>query len=446
MIGYRKILHSAWPLIVANAAVPLLGLVDTAVIGNVGTVADLGAIALGALIFNFLYWGLGFLRMGTSGFVAQASGAGDEDGVRAALGRSLLLAIVLGVALVGLQQPIAWLAFSLLSGSGEIESLAQDYFSIRIWGAPATLSIFAFMGMLIGRGESRNVLRVQLLLNGLNIVLDILFAGYFAMGAKGIALGTVIAEWVALIYAGAVVVVRLRKDCADVTGLWSLQRILDRRALCGMLTANVDILIRTLMLVFSFAFFIDQSARFGNTILAANHILLQLIAFSAFFLDGYAFVVESLAGRALGAGNRTMFEVAVRKTTILALLTAGLLALGIYSFGTGLVGLLTDLVTVQEKANEMLWLASVYILCSFMAFQLDGVFIGVSFTREMRNAASVSLLIFIAACWFLIERAGMAGLWWAMIVYVLARAVTLLFFYPKLLGSFPLPDSARSSP
>ena len=442
MTGYREILQRAWPLILANTAVPLLGLVDTAVIGNVGKVTDLGAIALGSIIFSFLYWSLGFLRMGTTGFVARASGAGDDEGVRAALGRSLLLALMLGIALISLQGVIARLSFGLLNASAGVEALAEEYFFIRIWGAPATLSIFAFMGLLIGQGESRSVLRVQVLLNGLNIILDILFAGYLEMGARGIALGTVIAEWFSMFYACIVVVSRLRIDWAG-KGLWPIQRILDRHALYGMLTANLDIMIRTVMLVFSFAFFTDQSARFGNAALAANHILLQLIAFSAFFLDGYAFVVESLAGKAMGAGNCAAFKVAVKRTTMLALLTASLLALGIYVFGAGLVALLTDLVNVQELAGELLWLTAIYVLCSFMAFQLDGIFIGVSFTGEMRNAAIASLLIFLAAWWFLIERMGMVGLWWAMIIYVLARALALLFYYPKLLRSFPMADTSQ---
>ncbi|MFT6295168.1 MAG: MATE family multidrug resistance protein, partial [Glaciecola sp.] len=187
-ISYDYLLKKAWPIILANASVPLLGLVDTSVIGNVGTAQDLGAIAFGALIFSFVYWGFGFLRMGTTGFAAQANGAGDQEEVRAILARSILLAVCLGLILILLQWPIKQAAFSMLNGSESVEQVAQSYFSIRIWGAPATLCTFALMGLLIGLGNSGQLLVVQLFLNGLNIALDIWFAGFLDWGAQGIAL------------------------------------------------------------------------------------------------------------------------------------------------------------------------------------------------------------------------------------------------------------------
>ena len=432
MVTYREIVDKAWPLILANAAVPLLGLVDTAVIGNVGSIADLGAIALGALIFSFVYWGFGFLRMGTTGFVARASGAADDEEVRAVLGRALLLAVTLGASLIALQWPIQKLAFSLLSASADVESLALGYFSIRIWGAPATLCSFALMGLLIGLGESKALLRIQLLLNGLNIILDIVFAGVFSMGAQGIALGTVIAEWTTFIYAALSINRVLRHELKDDVPLWPTDRILDKQALVGMLSANIDIMIRTLLLVFSFAFFTNQSARFGDEVLAANHILLQLIAFTAFFLDGFAFVVESLAGRSLGAKDRLAFTIAVKRTNVMAFISATMLALGLLLFGNTVINLLTDIEAVQEVAISLKWLVTIYVLLSFAAFQLDGIFIGVSFAREMRQAAIVSLLIYLLVWWLLIDH-GVIGLWWAMIIYVVARAVALLFYYPRVL-------------
>ena len=196
-LAYRRAIGLAWPFILANAAVPLLGLVDTAVIGNLGSAQDLGAIAFGALIFSFVYWGFGFLRMGTTGFVAQAAGASDFLEVRAVLGRSLLLAVGLGCLLIVLQVPVQWLAFTFLSGSDDVEQMAALYFSIRIWGAPATLMGFVGTGFLVGIGRSKTLLGLQLFLNGLNILLDILLAGVLGLGAAGIALGTVISEWCA---------------------------------------------------------------------------------------------------------------------------------------------------------------------------------------------------------------------------------------------------------
>jgi MATE family multidrug resistance protein len=431
-ISYRYLLQKAWPIILANASIPLLGLVDTAVIGNVGSITDLGAIAFGALIFSFVYWSFGFLRMGTTGFAAQASGAGDEQEVRAVLGRALLIAVCLGMALILIQWPIGLAAFSLLDGSAPVETVAQSYFDIRIWGAPATLSTFALMGLLIGLGKSRTLLIVQLFLNGLNILLDVWFAGILGWGASGIALGTVIAEWTTVLLAGWLVYRTLneRKLLTDV--FWPKAKIMDLSALLKTASANFDIMLRTLILVFSFAFFINQSAKFGDTILASNHILLQLIAFSAFFLDGYAFVVEALVGGAIGAKRRDVFDMAVRRSTVLALVTAILLALAIVMAGHVAVMLMTDISSVRLAANQLLPFAALYVLFSFAAFQLDGIFIGASFTRQMRDAAALSIVVYLVAWWALSDPFGLQGLWGAMIIYVVARAVALLLFYPPL--------------
>ena len=431
-ISYRYLLQKAWPIILANASIPLLGLVDTAVIGNVGSITDLGAIAFGALIFSFVYWSFGFLRMGTTGFAAQASGAGDEQEVRAVLGRALLIALCLGVVLILIQWPIGLAAFSLLDGSAPVEAVAQEYFDIRIWGAPATLATFALMGLLIGLGKSRTLLIVQLFLNGLNILLDVWFAGILGWGASGIALGTVIAEWTTVLLAGLLVYRTLNQRKVSADEFWPKAKIMDLSALLKTASANLDIMLRTLILVFSFAFFINQSAKFGDTVLASNHILLQLIAFSAFFLDGYAFVVEALVGSAIGAKRSDVFDLAVWRSTVLALITAILLALVIALVGDIAVMLMTDISSVRLAANQLLPFAALYVLFSFAAFQLDGIFIGASFTRQMRDAAALSIVVYFIAWWALSDQHGIQGLWGAMIIYVVARAVALLLFYPSL--------------
>jgi MATE family multidrug resistance protein len=431
-ITYRYLIEKAWPIILANAAVPLLGLVDTAVIGNVGTVTDLGAIAFGALIFSFVYWSFGFLRMGTTGSVAQALGAADQTEIRAVLGRALILAVALGLMLIVMQWGIRLVALALLDGSAAVEEVTAQYFNIRIWGAPATLATFALMGVLIGLGNSRQLLLVQLFLNGLNISLDIYFAGVLDWGVEGIALGTIIAEWSTVIFAVWLIMRELNSRRAPGSEFWPRSRLLDVAALKKMLAANRDIMIRTLLLVFSFGFFINQSAQFGDVVLAANHILLQLISFAAFFLDGYAFVVESLVGSSVGARRRDSFDIAVKRSSILALVTATALALLLLLFGDLAVAVLTDLEPVQAAAQESLFLAAIYIFFSFAAFQLDGVFIGASFTRQMRKAAFLSIAVFLAAWWILMDRFGVNGLWWAMIIYVAARADALLLFYPAL--------------
>lgn len=431
-ISYAYILRKAWPIILANAAVPLLGLVDTAIIGNVGTVVDLGAIALGALIFSFVYWSFGFLRMGTTGFTAQAVGANNEEEIRAILGRSLLLGSALGLMLILLQWPIATLAFSLLSGSEQMENVAQQYFSLRIWGAPATLSNFALMGLLIGMGKSKQLLVVQLFMNGLNIVLDGLFAGVLGWGVEGIALGTVIAEWSTLLFAGILIYKELAQRNTAGAQFWPKARILNAAAMRKTLAANADIMIRTLLMIFSFSFFINQSAIYSGVVLAANHILMQLISFAAFFLDGYAFVVEALIGKAIGARNRQQFDIAVHRSTVLAALSAMLLALLIWQFGEFAIALLTDIDAVRLASANLLVFSAIYVFVSFGAFQLDGIFIGASRTAQMRNAAFISVTVFLVAWWVLANRYGVNGLWWAMIIYVAARAVALMIYVPAL--------------
>ena len=426
------LLRLSWPIILANAAVPLLGLADTAVIGNVGTLAELGAIAFGAVIFSFVYWSFGFLRMGTTGFTAQAAGARDEAEVRATLWRALGVAFALGGALIALQLPIGRLALFLLDGSDEVEALTRGYFHVRIWGAPAALGMFVLMGTLIGLGRGKLLLVVQLFLNGLNILLDVWFAGVLGWGAEGVALGTALAEWTALVLAAGLVFRLLRARHRDAEPFLPLARLKALGPLRRALRANFDIMLRTLLLVASFAWFVRQSGQFGDDVLAAHHILLQFIAFSAFFLDGYAYVVEALIGESVGAGDRRRFDVAVRLSTELAAVTAAVLALMILVFGNVAAGLLTVHEPVLAAADRALPMAAIYVALAFAAFQLDGIFIGATRTREMRNASFVSVAVFLAASAVLIPWAGSQGLWLAFIAYVCARALALGCYYPAL--------------
>jgi multidrug resistance protein, MATE family len=343
-----------------------------------------------------------------------------------------VLAGVLGLLLILLQWPIRVAALFLLDGSGPVEAVTQQYFNIRIWGAPATLATFALMGVLIGLGNSRQLLLVQLVLNGLNISLDVYFAGVLGWGVAGIALGTIVAEWSTVIFACWLIIRELNSRRESAAEFWPRARVFDVVLFRKMLAANFDIMIRTLILVSSFAFFINQSARFGDVVLAANHILLQLISFAAFFLDGYAFVVESQVGTAIGAKRQDIFDRAVKRTTILALITATSLALLLLAFGNTLIATLTDIESVREAAQSSMFLAAIYIFFSFAAFQLDGIFIGASFTRQMRNAAFLSIAVFLLAWWILMDRFGVNGLWWAMIIYVAARADALLLYFPAL--------------
>lgn len=426
--GYGQILRLTWPIILANSATPMLGLVDTAIIGNVAGSTHLGAIALGAVLFNFVYWGFGFLRMSTTGFVAQAAGRDDYAAIVETTLRALSMALLIGLTLILLQWPLIELALGLFGASSEVEAITSRYFSIRIWGAPATLGTYVLMGYFIGQGLSKKLLLIQIMLNGTNILLDLLFAGYFNMAASGIALGTAVSEWLTFFVALRLVLWHRQPDGAVIFSRLSQlpwRRLFTREQLMPVMKANGNLMIRTLFLLLGFAVFTDQGARFGDITLAGNHILLQFISFSAFFLDGFAFASESLAGRALGQGQRQTFMLTLKRSTFLAAITALLLAAIILLLGEHLLGLLTDLKPVQAAAMQHLPLCALYVALSFAAFQLDGLFIGTTTTTPLRNASILSTSGFLLLCYWLTAQYGNHGLWLAFVGFVVLRALFL---------------------
>lgn len=431
--NYIRIVKLAFPVILANASVPLLGLADTAAIGQTGAAVDLGAIALASLIFNFVYWGFGFLRMGTTGFISQAAGANDKDEMHALLFRAVLLGALIGLLLIILQRLIGETAVSLLKASDEIKVLVKDYFYIRIWGAPATLITFTLLGTFIGMGWTKHLLFVQLFLNGLNILLNVLFVVGYDLGVRGIAFGTIIAEWTTLFFASYLLLKKMQLQGIFQRLQQLRSRVFDKEKLIGLFKVNGDIMIRTLALLSGFAWFANQGADFGDQVLAANHVLLQFVSLSAFFLDGYAHVAEMLTGKAYGAKDKTYFIEQVRHSSVLAGITALILAGSIYALSDLLIPLLTKDIQVQAIASAHSLYAAIYIAVSFLAFQLDGVFIGVTKSMEMRNATLMALFVFIGSALLLTTPYGNVGLWISFIIYVIARALMLGIYYPKIL-------------
>lgn len=430
--SYRQIVSTAWPIILANIAPAMLGLVDTAVIGNFGGVSDLGAIALGALIFNFIYWGFGCLRMGTTGFTAQALGASDQPEVRATLGRALIVASGIALLLLILQWPTMQMFLWVFDASPAVENATTSYFSIRIWGAPAALALFALMGTLIGLGLSKELLWVQLLMNGLNVLLDLFFAGYLGWGINGIALGTLLSEWCALAFAIWLVVNALNQNRSAEEPFWEKQRLRHAGAMLALLKANTDILIRTFLMLFGIYWFTNAGAVMGDAVLAANHILLQLVMGSAYFLDGFAFAAESAVGRSIGARSANQFRLVLQRYAIVCAVTAGLLAAACWAFGAQLVAVLTDLPAVNDVAVAFMPWCALYILLSFAAFLLDGVYIGATATRLMRNCSFISVGAFLLAAYWMTPLWGNVGLWIAFNLFVVSRAITLLACLPSL--------------
>ncbi len=430
LITRSSIAQKAWPIILANAAVPTLGLADAAIIGNFGITEELAAIALGALIFNFIYWSFGFLRMSTTGFIAQAAGANDQVEITSSLLRPLLTAVTIGLFIIMIQWPLQLIIFTCFHSSESVESIAQQYFYIRIWGAPATLATFAFIGTLIGLGKTKPLLIVQLFLNGLNIILDYMFAGIFDMGPSGIALGTVIAEWSAAILSGFIIYRLLKDRQSNLHVNWVSVFHIDK--IKKTLSSNSDIFIRTILLLFSFYWFTDQSARFGAETLAANHILLLIISFSAFFIDGFSFVTESLVGKAIGGNDFLSLKKAIRYSTELSLVSSSLLGFLFFTQGAFIISLLTDLDDVRRVAIEYLPFACFYIFISFAAFQLDGIFIGATKTKEMRNTSIFSVTTFLLSGITLVSYCGLKGLWVAFIIYIIIRALSLMLYLPSI--------------
>ena len=425
--NYRKIILLASPIILANLSTPLLGLVDTAVIGQIGDAALLGAVAISSMLFSFLFWGFGFLRMGTTALVAQSLGRKQRKGAVHTFLQAALMALLIGISLWVLQTPIANISFTLIGGSELVEQAALRYFSIRIWGAPANLLLLTMMGYLLGKQDSKSVLYLQLILNLSNILLDILLVVFLHMDVEGVALATVLAEYFAVLVGIGIIWPTIKEITADLT----LHELLATGPLLRMLRINRDIMVRTLCLIFAFAWFTDQGARSGDTILAANMLLMQFVTFAAFFLDGFALAAESLVGQAVGARDTNRTKHTIRITFELGVASAFALSL-LFGFTCDIfLSLLTSNEEVVNTANVFSGWIIVAPVISVSSYLLDGVFIGAALTREMRQAMIFSLGVFLMACWVLVDTFANNGLWAALMIYYLTRAASLAYFLPK---------------
>ena len=424
-VDHRTVWRLSFPIILSNISVPLLGAVDTAVVGHLPEPRYLGAVALGSMVFTFLYWGFGFLRMGTAGLPAQAHGAGDSKEVLAAGIRALLIAAVVSVALLAGQGLIMIVAFDLLEASPEVEGLAEVYVATRIWGAPAALGTFVVLGWFLGLQNTRATLYVQIWMNGLNIILDVVFVVGFGWGVPGVALATVIAEYAGLALAIWLVV----KSLPSVGGRMTADQVLSPLRLRQTLGLNLDIFVRTICLVFAFAYFTAQGARLGDVLLAANAVLLNFQIFMAHALDGFAHAAQALVGRAIGARDGVAVRTAVRLSSIWALGSAFGFAVVYGLAGVEIIALLTGISQVRDAAGAYLWWSVAMPLASVAAYQLDGIFIGATLGRQMRNAMIVSLAAYLASCWIMIPAWGNHGLWFSLTAFMIVRGMALGMLY-----------------
>ena len=427
-ISHRSVLTIAVPIMLSNVTEPLIGVVNTAIIGQLPEAYYIGAITIGSLIFSFLFWGFGFLRLSTGGLSAQAVGAGDSAEVTAVLWRALAIAVTVGLCLILASPLIEKVSFDLMGGSPEMRAQGEIYFRYRILSAPFALTNFCILGWFIGQGRATVAFIVQIFLNLINMGLGALFVLSLGMTADGVGLSALIAEFSAALLGGLLVWQSLRKLKARAT--WA--QIWDREKILRTLSANGDIMIRTLCLVFAFAWFAARGARASDVVIAANSVLLLFFDVAAFLIDGFAYASEALVGQSAGAKNRARFNRAVRLTTLWALVVGAICSAIIWFAGPWFIDLMTVNAEVRESARHYLFWAALTPLLGTICFQFDGIFTGAMATREMRNMMVLSLMIYLASWWILERNFGNHGLWAALSVFFIARGVTYAMRMPAL--------------
>ena len=419
----RQILQIALPSIVSNITVPLLGMIDVAIVGHMGSPVYIGAVAVGSMIFNLVYWLFGFLRMGSSGMTSQALGRRDLTEVMRLLVRSVSIALAIALLLLVLQIPMKWAAFALIGPTDDVAPFASTYFNIVIWGAPASLALFSLMGWYIGMQNTRIPMFISIMQNIVNILASLTLVYGFGMKIEGVALGTVIAQ-----YAGFIVALGLlaryygrlfqyfRKD-----RLFSDIRV--------FFNVNRDIFLRTLCLVAVNLYFTSAGARQGAVILSVNTVMMQLYLFFSYFMDGFAYAGEALGGRTYGARNGVAFRETLNRLWLWMLIVTTAYTLLYIGGGKWIVSILTDEPQVIEASSDYLWWTWLIPAAGCVAFIWDGVFIGLTATRGMLVSSFVSALCFFAVYLLTEPFLGNHGLWLSLVIYLSMRGVLQTIWY-----------------
>lgn len=425
----KSILKLALPNIISNVTVPLIGLVDLSLMGHLGEDKYIGAIALGTVIFNFIYWGFGFLRMSTSGFTAQSFGSGNQSESLHILLRGLLISTGVSLCIIALQAPIEWLSFRAISGSSEVEQLAAVYFRIRIWAAPATLGLYVLNGWFLGMQNARLVMISSIAANVLNLLFSYLFVYVFQLNSAGVALGTVLAQYVGLLLS----LLLLHRHYRSLFQLYQRKLLLQVDFMRRFFQVNSDIFIRTCCIILVFTLFTSKSAGINDHILAVNTILLQFFLFFSFFIDGFAFAGEALAGKYVGEANQLAFKQLVKQLFVWGFFLAVLFAL-IYLFASDFIlAILSNNPAIHRTAQQFLpWVVAVPLV-SFASFVWDGIYIGLTASREMRNSMlAATLLLYLPAFFLLQQHIGNHALWLALLLFMLGRALFQALLFPKI--------------
>ncbi|MGR3323676.1 MAG: MATE family efflux transporter [Pseudooceanicola sp.] len=426
-LGHRRVLKIAVPIVVSNATVPILGAVDTGVVGQMGMAEPIGAVGIGAVTITSIYWAFGFLRMGTTGLVSQALGGRNAAEVAALLTRGLMVAGAAGLLLILLQAPIFAAAFAMAPASAEVETLAGQYLSIRIWSAPFAIAVYVITGWLIAQERTGGMLAIQVVMNCTNILLDLWFVLGLGWGVQGVAIATLISEIL-----GASLGLWLCRAAFRHPSWRDWPRVFDRVRLKRMAAVNSDIMVRSLLLLTIFTSFMYFGAGFGDVKLAANQVLLQFLHITAYALDGFAFAAETLVGQALGARARARLRRAALLTSFWGGLSCLAMAAAFALAGHWMIDLMTTAEPVRAAAREFLPWMILAPVTGCAAWMFDGIFIGATRTRDMRNMMLLSAAIYFAAALTLMPLLANHGLWLAFHVVFLARGVTLAWKYAGL--------------
>ncbi len=432
--SHRAVRRIALPMILSSITAPLLGMVDTAVMGHLDDAVYLGSVAAGATIFSVLFMGLNFLRMGTTGITAQAFGAGDTDTIRTALGQPVLTALVLAAIIIALQRPLIDTALWILSASTDVRRLTRTYFEIRVWSAPASLVNYALMGWLIGMQNARGPLVIMLVINLINAALDLVFVLLLGMTVDGVALATLISELCGIVIA----ILFVRNELAARPGKWIRAEFIDPANYRRLFNVNASLFLRTTALMFVFAFITAQGARMGNVILATNALLMNFQLFLAFALDGIAYAAEALVGKAVGSRDRDGLQRAVRRTLQWSLIFAALFCVVYAVAGQVILAMLTSIDNLRFTAYEFLPWLIVSPLISVWSFLYDGVYVGATRTKEMMIIMVGSSTLIFLPTWFGASSLGNHGLWLAFTAFMLARGIAMHVWFRRMINGSEL--------
>jgi MATE family multidrug resistance protein len=425
-----RVFAIAAPAMLANLTTPLLGVVGTAVIGRLGEAHLLGGVAMSAVVFDCIFWLFGFLRMGTVALTAQALGAGEENEQRAVLARALIVAAVIGLVLIGAQVPLARVIYDLMGGSAAVREAAETYFFVRVWSAPFALGNYSILGWLVGLARTGRALALQILINCINMAATAWFVLGLDFGIAGAGYAAVLAEAIGLA-AGLVVAWRLTGGRHAALAL-----VLDRVKIVRMLAVNRDIMIRTAALIAAFTFFTAQGARAGDVTLAANAVLHNFTLIGSFFLDGMAVAAEQLCGRTVGARDGTGFSRAVKLVLGWGFAFGVAASAMFFVAGDAMIDLMTTSADVRLEARHYMTFAALAPVMGVLAYTYDGIFIGATWTRAMRNLMVTALAIYLAV-WWATQGLGNSGLWIAILTFLAARGLLQACFYPRLVkGTF----------